>query len=773
MKLQSPCSLLRLALLTVAVAIPFVSSAATVFVTVGPNASLTFSPANVTIQAGDTVTWQWAAGLHSTTSGNPGAPDGLWDSGVIGAGSTFSHTFNTTGNFPYYCTPHAGFGMVGVVSVQAPQNQPPTVSLGSPADNSVVDVPGTIKLQATAADTDGQITRVEFYDGSTILGMAVRTPYEINLTLGRGAHTITAKAYDNAGGATTSGAAHITVNAAAGVSVGAISPSGNDVSVAINDGNGPWVLQRTDDVFCNVWVNDKVTSARTAAATGGDPAKFLRVADLAERDTILFSATLSGDAERPTAVTTTGTGSALLRLKGDLLVFNITYSGLSGAATLAHIHGPAAASESAGVLVNLQPFNGGAFGTRGSLSGEVILTPAQKEDLLSGRTYINIHTDAHGTGEIRGQILPAAFQARMAGTYQRPNRVTTSAQGFGAFLLVGNELSFNIFYEGLSGAATLAHIHGPAGVDTAAGVLINLDPYKGTGFGTSGTFVGTVTLSPDQLAAVADGLTYVNVHTSANPTGEIRGQILPQVSATPFTAVLSGDAEKPNAVTTSATGSAIFLLEGHILNFSLRYDGLSGTATLAHIHGPADSTTSAGVMIDLSPYVDGAFGAGGNLAGSIVLTDPQRANILAGKTYVNIHTAANTAGEIRGQISPVTYSGALNGFNERPTQITSAGSGFATAALVGRNLHFNLRYSNLATTANNAHIHGPADSESSAGVLLDLAPFALGSFSTQGNFAGKSTLSTSTAGALVDGKTYFNIHTTANTDGELRGQINH
>jgi hypothetical protein len=349
--------------------------------------------------------------------------------------------------------------------------------------------------------------------------------------------------------------------------------------------------------------------------------------------------------------------------------------------------------------------------------------------------------------------------------------VNTPAQGYGAFVLVGNELSFNIFYEGLSGPATLAHIHGPAGVDTAAGVLINLDSFKGPAFGASGTFVGRVTLDDAQRAAVVEGLTYVNVHTAANGPGEIRGQILPQVTATPFTAVLTGDAEKPNPVTTSATGSAIFMLEGRVLNFSLRYAGLSGAATLAHIHGPADSTTSAGILIDLAPYVDGAFGAGGNLAGSIFLTETQRGHLLAGRTYVNIHTVANGPGEIRGQISPVAYGGNLNGFNERPTQVTSVGSGFATAALVGRDLYFNLNYRDLGTTATLAHIHGPADASGFAGVLVDLGPFTLGGFGTAGSLVGKATLSTSTAGSLVDGRTYFNVHTSGNGGGEIRGQI--
>jgi hypothetical protein len=138
---------------------------------------------------------------------------------------------------------------------------------------------------------------------------------------------------------------------------------------------------------------------------------------------------------------------------------------------------------------------------------------------------------------------------------------------------------------------------------------------------------------------------------------------------------------------------------------------------------------------------------------------------------VNIHTEANGPGEIRGQISPVVFRSRLNGFNERPTMVTGGGSGFATAALVGRELHFNLRYGDLGTTATLAHIHGPAGLEGSAGVLVDLGPFTLGSFSTAGSIVGQATLDTATAGHVVDGRTYYNIHTAANGGGEIRGQL--
>ena len=103
-----------------ATVIPLLSSTAdTIQVQVGAG-GLKFTPQNVTIQAGDTVQWVWAANGHSSTSGTPGNPNGLWDSGVQNSGFIFNHTFPAAGTFSYYCSPHgACCGMVGSVTVTA------------------------------------------------------------------------------------------------------------------------------------------------------------------------------------------------------------------------------------------------------------------------------------------------------------------------------------------------------------------------------------------------------------------------------------------------------------------------------------------------------------------------------------------------------------------------------------------------------------------------------------------------------------------------------
>ena len=124
-----------------------------------------------------------------------------------------------------------------------------------------------------------------------------------------------------------------------------------------------------------------------------------------------YIATLDG-AQAGTA--SAGHGSVMITLSGTTLTFSGgTFSGLTTASTLAHIHGPALAGISAGVLYNL----GGPViplgSTAGTISGDVNLvagtggfTVAQQLDQLNGGLwYVNIHDQSFPGGEIRGQIL--------------------------------------------------------------------------------------------------------------------------------------------------------------------------------------------------------------------------------------------------------------------------------------------------------------------------------------------------------------------------------
>lgn len=99
-------------------------------------------------------------------------------------------------------------------SVGGPINQSPTVALTSPANNASVCEGVTVTISANASDSDGSISKVEFYDGTTLLGTDNTSPYSYNWTTATsGTKTITAKAFDNTGATTVSTARTISIKA--------------------------------------------------------------------------------------------------------------------------------------------------------------------------------------------------------------------------------------------------------------------------------------------------------------------------------------------------------------------------------------------------------------------------------------------------------------------------------------------------------------------------------------------------------------------------------
>jgi len=112
-------------------------------------------------------------------------------------------------------------------------------------------------------------------------------------------------------------------------------------------------------------------------------------------------------------------------------------------------------------------------------------------------------------------------------------------------------------------------------------------------------------------------------------------------------ATLSGAAEVPPD-TSAGMGQlqAEFDKATKTLRYTLRYSGLSGPVKAAHFHGPAEAGKNAGVALGINNAGESP------VQGSAVLTADQAADLLAGKWYVNLHTAANPGGEVRGQVAP-------------------------------------------------------------------------------------------------------------------------
>jgi hypothetical protein len=111
-------------------------------------------------------------------------------------------------------------------------------------------------------------------------------------------------------------------------------------------------------------------------------------------------------------------------------------------------------------------------------------------------------------------------------------------------------------------------------------------------------------------------------------------------------ATLDGKTEvPPNASAGTGTADIDYDAASKKLSWKVTYSGLSGPATAAHFHGPAEAGKNAGVAVPIAnPNTS-------PVEGTATLTDAQAADLVAGKYYVNIHTAANPGGEIRGQVT--------------------------------------------------------------------------------------------------------------------------
>jgi hypothetical protein len=125
----------------------------------------------------------------------------------------------------------------------------------------------------------------------------------------------------------------------------------------------------------------------------------------------------------------------------------------------------------------------------------LIAAPAYAETVkymadLSAQKEVPPHPDLKGTGMVEATVDPATLK-----------------------------MTYHLTYDGLTGAATMAHFHGPAVAGKNAGVMV---PVAGT---VSSGMDGSATLTAAQFKAMEDGSMYFNIHTAANPGGEIRGQL--------------------------------------------------------------------------------------------------------------------------------------------------------------------------------------------------------------------------------------------------------
>ncbi|HYD19829.1 MAG TPA: CHRD domain-containing protein [Flavipsychrobacter sp.] len=357
------------------------------------------------------------------------------------------------------------------------------------------------------------------------------------------------------------------------------------------------------------------------------------------------------------------------------------------------------------------------------------------------------------------------FAARMDGAQEVP-AVTTNAIGLTTFYLSNNRdtLCIRGTFTGLSGGITAAHIH-----DGAMGVsgppVIDLSSYISLDDRVEAVITGS-SLTASLIAKMFNNELYINVHTAANPNGEIRGQLMLETDWG-MSVRMDGGQEVP-PVTTTGMGLGAFVLAQHKdrLWFDVTMNGLSSAITGAHLHIAPMGVTGP-VVKDLTPFI-----SGNRIMGSFD-TLAFLSELMNDSIYINVHTSNYPNGEIRGQLQLMpylSYDGHMNGAQEVPAVVTAAiGEITLMMNYTFDTLWYDAQVNGLSGTIADAHFHyAPAGSNGT--IVVAIPGTSINGNVIQGYLTGID-LQDSFITHLNNGNIYFNVHTVANPSGEIRAQI--
>ena len=246
---------------------PSPAAAAMANVLVGSGGNF-FVPAVTNIHVGDRVLWTWAGSPHNVTSTNS-----AWAmSPTQSTGATFTNTFGAAGTYFYYCTIHGTptSGMKGAIVVAA-VSTPPTVTITNPATGSVFAAPANVTIQASASDSSGTVTNVEFLVDTTVVGNVVTVPFSaVASSLGAGGHTLSAIAANNTGLTATNSVSISVVNPTP-IVLSAPTQSGSDFQFSFSaDAGLQYVIQRSTDLTANNWTSLTTNLAGSSSMTFTD-----------------------------------------------------------------------------------------------------------------------------------------------------------------------------------------------------------------------------------------------------------------------------------------------------------------------------------------------------------------------------------------------------------------------------------------------------------------------------------------------------------------------
>ena len=500
---------------------------------------------------------------------------------------------------------------------------------------------------------------------------------------------------------------------------------------------------------------------------------------------------LQGQQENPAIINAdgiSGVGYVTINAADQAIVGNVTVEGfvpfLDAPIGPVHLHN-GFAGENGAVFLPLFAVSGSDVSFRGT---EVDATETIDFSRISqGGTYINVHSAENAGGEIRGQVVPRNVDvARTELQGQQENSAVINAEGVSGVGYVTtipeqDEIVANVTVEGftpfLDADIGPVHLHnGFAGEN--GGVFLPLRPVEGS----STVFRATSLDSIDTIdfERIADGGTYINVHSAENGSGEVRGQVVPQgvdVSRTE----LQGQQENPVIVNAEGVSGVGYVTVNEL------DESIVGNVTVAgfvpfldapigpvHLHNGFAGENGA-VFLPLFPVDDSETVFSGTELDAIDTIDFDR--IASGGTYINVHSAENGGGEIRGQVLTNNIDvirSELQTEQEVPAIVTAISddvSGIGYITFDNQNSAFtpvaNVTVSGFDATDVHVHRGGVAGVAGPVQIsLTDVSPSDA-----------PGTVFTSNDGAIfslngfLNGAYYFNAHSVVNPAGEIRGQI--
>ncbi len=393
------------------------------------------------------------------------------------------------------------------------------------------------------------------------------------------------------------------------------------------------------------------------------PAGEIRGQLLPEADAY-FRTNLSGTSEVP-PVLTQANGAVTLELDGDSLRVTGSFQNLSDDFSGAHIH-LAPAGRNGGVEIPLTVVIDDMDNGNGDRSGifpvgenAFSLSQEQITNLEDRRFYINVHSDEHPGGEIRGQIVRQGTNtlvANITGSEETPGIIS---DGSGAIIaeLDGDSIAITGSFQDLGSDYTNSHIH-VALPGRSGGVTIPLQPDIDQEDNTMGVFLAqnnTSEVNEEQVEQLMNRELYINIHSDEHGPGEIRGQLLGESYAF-FAATFDGINEVP-PVSSAGTGAAAVEFKGNRLVLIGAFDNLSAPVTAAHFHTGAPYE-SGGVILGVHIAPDegdssGVFDFANNHYGygeDADYNDDFIEHLFNENLYLNIHSEQFGPGELRGQV---------------------------------------------------------------------------------------------------------------------------